>query len=277
MGRRLAIALTLAAFAGVGACFTSLDGFANGDADAGHDGDVSHDGPGGDDGPVDGGTEADASDAEAGGCDELGLVARWPMDEGSGTTVHDCSTNHLDMAFAGEAGALAWGTRDGGGTLVINGHGYAEIANTDALTLPASFTIAAFMRAESRPSSYAGFPWHFAGKGWELTMASDGTVYAQVGPTGFDGSVVEGFTSPQLGTWHHFAAVFEPGVRLETYEDGVSVVKKTGIPPGGADKPDAPIRIGAVFDGVTWLASIDDVRLYSRALSDTEIATLAKK
>src|SRR5690606_20345513 len=81
----------------------------------------------------------------------------------------------------------------------------------------------------------------------------------------------------QTGVWTHVAAAYD-GAFMRLYKVGVvvgSMAKSGGI----SVTSTVPVRIGAnppngtnlrLFDGI-----IDDVRVYSRALSQSEIAELA--
>lgn len=81
-------------------------------------------------------------------------------------------------------------------------------------------------------------------------------------------------TGPSLSVWHHVAMTFASGT-VEIYVDGALVQSRSGFSAIVFDS--APIRIGCraddnnAFDG--W---VDEVRLYSRALSQSEITSLAQ-
>lgn len=267
----------------IAACSLSLDGYTGG-TDEKEAGAPPLPPPPADasDAPTDSGVVDAPTDATSNGCDDPGLVMRWKMDETSGAVVHDCTTNHLDGLFEGDAGNLGWTTRDGGGALAFTGDGLVELANVAPFAFTGSFTLAAFVRPDERPSGYAGFPWHYTSAGFEMTMAYDGTLYGQVGLEGTGGHVTTLFPTPQLGTWHHYAVVFERGVRLEVFVDGVSFGRVDTfdggpLPDAGPSTTMAPLRVGPYLPGETWKGAVDDVRIYSRTLSGSELASLASR
>lgn len=60
---------------------------------------------------------------------------------------------------------------------------------------------------------------------------------------------------------------------VKTYVDGVLVVKTICL--GGYLPTNAPIEIGHFWADTRYLSgSLDEVRIYNRALSDSEIQTL---
>ena len=76
-----------------------------------------------------------------------------------------------------------------------------------------------------------------------------------------------------IGTWHHWAFTFDQGITT-VYKDGLEIYSgsdsQTSI---STNSPDYCIgyRDGAGgFDG-----TLDDIRIYDRALSETKIQTLA--
>jgi hypothetical protein len=77
------------------------------------------------------------------------------------------------------------------------------------------------------------------------------------------------------GAWHHVAATrsSDDGM-IKLYVDGV--LNTNAVGPTGPRAAPATLRIGAVQDGSGFLDGVlDDVRLYERVLTDSEIAALA--
>lgn len=213
-------------------------------------------------------------------CNALGLVAYWPMDEGSGTIVHECHQG-LNGFFAGDGG-VSWGNRASGSNLEFDGGGYVSTGTRPELQLPGPFTIAGWFRADAKPSGYAALLWNFdsagGNVGYEIVYTSGGALQAQLG-FGFPVSVL--FQSPTPNVWMHLAAVFEPGKDLIVYVNGITFSTLNTLVDGGPF-PDASIlpndrdtRFGPPFSGNSFLGGVDDVRVFSRALSIDEIYALA--
>ncbi len=73
-----------------------------------------------------------------------------------------------------------------------------------------------------------------------------------------------------LGQWHHVAASFDDGNFNRVYIDGELVVTGTSFS-GSACDGVRPVRIGSREDGQYLNAQIDEVRIWNKALTQTEI------
>jgi Concanavalin A-like lectin/glucanases superfamily len=267
---------------GMAACslFTSLDGLSGG-ADAGSESDASSDVVT-DVLVADAGSDAIAlSDAQTGllACDAAGLVAYFPLDEGSGSVVHDCHQG-LVGTFGGDAGGPHWGTRGSGIDLEFTNDSFVTFGVQGQLQLAGPFTVAGWFRPDNDPTDDTSLFWDFSGgpfQGFEITLNSVNNFYAQVGD-GTQNTTVA-FTPPTLGTWVHAAVVYEPGVRFETFINGASVGKTTVNSAGGPLVNAAPCtheaRLASNYSTTSWTGGIDDVRIFSRALDQSEIEQLA--
>jgi hypothetical protein len=87
---------------------------------------------------------------------------------------------------------------------------------------------------------------------------------------GFDASSDVSYTDTE---WHHVAGVVDDGTSY-VYVDGVQQAK-TGVV--DLEDSETVVHIGRQYNvenGRNWTGSIDDVRIYYRALSAAEIAAL---
>ncbi len=232
-------------------------------------------------------TDGAASDASDGGsilsCNADGLVGYWPMNEGLGTTVHDCHQG-LDGVFVTDGGGPFWGTRGDGGDVEFTGGGFVQLGMPPQFQMSGAFTVAGWFRTDEAISGgYVSLFWNFdgdLGRGYEITLNDTNRLYAQLGLAA--GPVNGFFATPTLGTWIHVAAVFTPNVELQIYLNGANVAITTtkedggAFPSGGVLPDDHGVQFGPVMN-TSWLGAIDDVRLFSRALSASEIAALAQE
>src|SRR3989441_3465080 len=141
------------------------------------------------------------------------------------------------------------------------------------ISVPATdFTVAAWFRWTTNPSPYySGI--HGGGTSWELRVMADGrfgaTFYQTIGPDVFTEIV-----SPLAyndGEWHHAAAVLRSGL-VRIYVDGMLVAQDTTNPITSV-RLSTGVQIGLVASD--FVGDVDEVFVYSRALSDAEIAALA--
>jgi hypothetical protein len=86
----------------------------------------------------------------------------------------------------------------------------------------------------------------------------------------------DGRYAPRLGSWHQLSAVYSHGTQTITlYVDGVpeDVEHVFGVPPARG-----PLTVGAGSGSYaapdTFFGSVDDLRIYSRALTPGEVWAL---
>lgn len=191
-----------------------------------------------------------------------GLVAYWRFDEGMGTQAAD-----FQYAYGGTFvdGLTAWSTTNPPPALPFpnpsslqfpGGYSGVSIPN---LTVSNTFTLSTWVYMTAIPT-YAGL------------LSQDGSHAIFINPSrkvhyypGGAGNTVLGFN-----TWYHVAVVFDAGtVRfyLNGAPDGtISSVGQTSF---------VMNRIGTDTSGEGLVGRLDDMRVYNRALSDSEVAALA--
>jgi uncharacterized coiled-coil protein SlyX len=109
-------------------------------------------------------------------------------------------------------------------------------------------------------------------------MASPGvaSVFYNDG-TGLGGAKDIG-SSVANGEWHHVAAVFQGGVNTKLYVDGVLKKQSEGVMPTSIN-PTGDLFIGRGGSSERlekrWVGSIDEVRIFNRALSGDEVSRLS--
>jgi hypothetical protein len=210
-----------------------------------------------------------------------GLVGWWKFDEGRGTVAKDYSGN-------GNNGTLVngpvWSTGKGGGALSFNGDTTrVDIPNSAALDISGPITIALW---ENLSEKAAGETDHvMIGKAWTTDNFDPphwqyAAEYSNRRKT-FDflfsdksGVFHEPYSFPAvLGTWSHVAFTYD-GARVKGYLNGVeriSIPETRSIQARGNG-----LRIG--IDEVRrqqCKGQLGEIRIYNRALSPAEIATLA--
>jgi hypothetical protein len=194
-------------------------------------------------------------------------VAAWAFDEGMGSVARDSfGGNHGTVAGA------AW-TRSGrnGGALVFDGlDDVVTVPDSASLRLSAGMTVSAWVK----PASLSGWR-SVAGK--EAPSSHAYALYANNGsqqPTGLvsvDSAEVPVNCQQQLplDAWSHIGVTFD-GTTLRFFVNGSSA--GTRAVSGNILQTSGALRIGgnSVF-GEWFHGTIDDLRVYDRALSDAEI------
>ncbi|MES2470908.1 MAG: LamG-like jellyroll fold domain-containing protein [Patescibacteria group bacterium] len=210
----------------------------------------------------------------AGGLSD-GLVGHWTMDEGTGSIARDSSTRGAHGTLSGSEGLTpTWKTGKIKGGLYFDGTD-DKVTAPNVLSEGTNSTIALWVNV---PSSVEHGAFIKIGGQNGLALGVGDNEYAQ------PGSKLVGLieyrrwipTGKDIGSgWHHVAMTVDGSGTAIFYIDGKSV----GSFPG--DAPFAPTgntHIGGyTLDGALRFAkaTLDDVRVYSRVLSATEISSLA--
>jgi hypothetical protein len=208
-----------------------------------------------------------------------GLAGRWTFDETSGV-------NAADATGGGHAGTLSGGVqrvagKQGAGALAFDGGGGQVRVPTAAGLETPNVTVEAWVRRSGSPGAFK----HIVAKGASGCMAASYALYS--GPNGgiqfyVSSGAGSSFTrSPDGGPgiwdgqWHLVTGSFD-GATVRLYVDGAEV--------GSGTPASDPIDYGALgtrdlfvghYDGCAahdFDGSVDDVRIYGRALSAGEVA-----
>ena len=249
----------------------------------GTDGSVDIGGAGGEDGGDTGGMPGSDGAIATGGTDgsvslPAGLVAWWKMDEAAGSaTAVDSSGNGNNGTLTGLNAASAWTTGRTGGALKCDGSGAALVADSVSLDgIATGVTISAWVNRLSATTGFSAVlsreTGTTSGQYYWLGLSGDNA--------GFYGSSgVFSTTTVPIGTWTHLAATHD-GSTARIYVNGSLVTSRASSDVFKADtsrlticgnQNDASGTITERWDGL-----VDDLQLYSRALTATEIADLAK-
>ena len=208
------------------------------------------------------------------------LAGWWRFDE------EDGSSAFLDSSGAGLNGAIrsAAVSREpdapAGSALAFSGAadpglesgepGYAVVPGFDSAGFSSVFTVAAWISPDSAPPVSAPlFGWSdLSAPGTGFSASIDARLRVVAG----DGLVGPSVTT---GVWTHVAFVRD-GQTLSLYMDGIPCVSTTSAPPAAVV---APLRIGSLAGdaGRSVLnGAVADLRVYSAALSASDVASLVE-
>lgn len=219
------------------------------------------------------------SSCDPGGVLSTGLLAYWKLDN----TVNDSFGGH-NGTWSGTAG-WASGKLSNAGS--FNGaDAYVITDNTFGDNL-AAFTVAAWIYPTAVPdyrmivskdNGGTDRSWWF-GLLDKNTTPWDTSVFRLAIWNGATPGVRTDVLSPSgpslLNTWTHVAAVYN-GSTVTLYRNGVAVGTPVTVVAGNITGSTSPVRIGAINDTRYYFTgSLDDVRVYNRALSSPDIGVLA--
>ena len=193
------------------------------------------------------------------------LVGYWSFDEGSGSTAYD---THM------------WTTGKRGGAIYVDGsNDYVEFESSEVFNITDEITLLAWVNPSNyTEKTYAGIVFKAntveaqggCGTNYALT-----TYYWDPKPDFFvtttGGSTCQhkaGNTDMEIGGWYFIAGTYDSGTgQVKAYLDGTP--DGSGTYDGEITNSPYPIRVGRglhYFNGI-----IDEVFIYSRAMSDEEI------
>jgi hypothetical protein len=211
-----------------------------------------------------------------------GLVALWKLDATSGTVATDSSGNGFNGTLANYT-TSGWTAGKVGGALNFNGvSNSVTVGSPAALTNLARYTIAAWIKPRTFGEANLGRILNKrSSAGWSLFLNSQGSMFLRQTFSVTEGAWSTPANSVAFGTWQHVAVAYDGSLatnRPAFYLNGKLVITTVNTAPAGSRSSDAatPLTIGntaalsRTFDG-----AIDDVRIYSRILTATEIGGLA--
>jgi len=201
------------------------------------------------------------------------LVAHWTFDEGSGAVANDATANANHGTLVN--GPTWTADRLGQGLQFDGTNDYVTVPHKAALTMSDEMTLAAWIWAPN--NAYSGFR-VILNKGTSAYSYALATYNTEVG-FGFYNGNLYGILTSGAGLvqrrWYHVAATWKreaPNYRMRLYLDGTQRVNQTtsvGLLPNTQ-----ALTIGREVNGSYWRGILDDVRIYNRALSGTEILQL---
>lgn len=202
-----------------------------------------------------------------------GLVGRWGFDEATGTVAYDMSGNGNDGTFVNSP-TRATSTCQVGYCLSFSGSNYVNIQNIPQTT---ERTYSWWHKISTNGS--AVFPSPIAHGGYSNGMrviwrddTSDKTT-VQI-TTGSDTTPTFTLGSPtidEVGIWYHYVLTYDGINTGKLYKNGILVDTKTNGT-GTIKTTASPFYIG--MSQFYWNGSVDDVRIYNRVLTATEVKNL---
>ncbi|MHC4228250.1 MAG: LamG domain-containing protein [Planctomycetota bacterium] len=201
--------------------------------------------------------------AEAGDPD---LVAHWRFDETSGATAFDASGNGHDGTIMGDP---QWVPGKLGGALEFDGSGdYVDCGSSPDFEIAVNITIACWIKVDVFDKTWQAII-TTSDSSWRVHRSSSSNNIAW-GSSGLSPTDLTGTTDVSTGEWFHVAAVYNGAQKL-LYINGNLDASSDST--GNISVSSMPVYIGenSGATGRFWDGLIDDVRIYKRALAETEL------
>jgi hypothetical protein len=204
------------------------------------------------------------------------LLLYLDFESGAGSIALDQSGHSNHGMFVGDP---QWATGIFGGAVDLDGDGdYVDCGNDPMFSITDAFTLSVWIN------------WRATGATWQTVIAKGDNAWrlargadTQTMDFGFTAGGDRGWqaartvTEVPLGEWHHVTATYDTIDGAKIYLDGV--LEGTNSDTAGITVGDYPVLIGenAQATGRYWNGLIDEVRVYSKTLTDVEIAMLVGK
>jgi fibronectin type 3 domain-containing protein len=196
------------------------------------------------------------------------LVAAYSFDEGSGAAVTDASGN----GHFGTISGATWTTAGRyGGALSFNGTNASVALGSLGTFYRTAFTLEAWVQKQTGTKNDVAVlgTWTATESGGPMVWVDHIATHYQLTMNQGMSNYLDSGQNPVAGAWQHLAVTFD-GTTARFYIDGVEVANRTVSVNIGLSNT---WRVGAYgstpsgfFDGL-----IDEIRIYSRALSPTEV------
>ncbi|MCU0913100.1 MAG: LamG domain-containing protein [Planctomycetes bacterium] len=205
------------------------------------------------------------------GANDPNLIGWWPLDEGSGTIAMDASGKGNDAKLQGDP---QW-VQDGrlGAAVKFNGTSdYLAVPDSDSLDIKGDrLTLAAWIRGNAWATSHIVRKIPDTGTGSIYFIRVQSTLLRGDLATPTGTIVVQGKTPLRVQEWVHAALVYD-GAEGRIYVNGV--LDGQAVVSGKIAESNNELRIGRGEPAGYFNGSIDDVRIYNRALTVAEIKQL---
>ncbi|MDE2001465.1 MAG: LamG domain-containing protein [Patescibacteria group bacterium] len=207
-----------------------------------------------------------------------GLEGEWKLDESSGGSVYDSSGQGNTGSVIGAPARLSGSSCHVGGCMSLNGStDWLSIPDSPSLDMTGDVTIGMWVKPGSTQNAYTDLLSKHSNGGYVIEQNAGATnqflfAWDTTGNGGWAGNSVMTTLTP--GVWQYFMVV-KSGSTVTHYVNGVQTA--TGSGSGSTiTTNNLPLVIGnwSSGGGRSFNGSIDDVRIYNRALSATEAGSL---
>ncbi|MCH6236796.1 LamG-like jellyroll fold domain-containing protein [Cognataquiflexum rubidum] len=203
---------------------------------------------------------------------DVGLVGHWKMEENGGNILIDHS-GMGNNATVGNTSGMLWVNGQEGLAIRLNGaSSFGNVAHNSSLAFTNELTVAAWIKPTAlakRTIISKGTP-----DGFFLMNQTNGKIEFRFNgnANGTTYRLQSNQNYPINGSWMHVAVTFN-GTKTVMYINGVEDKSATYAPV--AIRPNTTnLQIGAWDNMNRWAGDLDEVRLYGRALTSTEILGL---
>nr|WP_161501228.1 DUF1553 domain-containing protein [Rhodopirellula sp. SM50] len=207
---------------------------------------------------------------------KLSGIAHWfPLDESDGAQLKNETTGAVAVL---EKGKFQTSDREGSKALKLNGQTqFACSENPPQLESDQPFTMAAWIKFDGKSGGAVFSRMNVADNYRGYDMWIQGTsVGTHIVHSWSDNAVkVVSKDALKTDTWQHVVITYDGSQKaagVKIYIDGkLSANQVEADSLGGTLQTDVPFKIGSRSNGANWKGEVDDIRIYSFALSESEV------
>jgi hypothetical protein len=203
-----------------------------------------------------------------------GLVGYWPFDESSGTHAYDLSGNGNTATFTGSP---TWATGKFGDALTFGGassYQYLTVPTSASISPTTAITLSAWVNWTSNATNGGILdkgPLGNAFGDYDLTIQGTTGVVLFALNTNASGTL-NSAAGISASAWHHIVATYDE-IIMKIYIDGVFSASQAYA--AAINTSGTALNIGTYYGSSnSFDGKIDDVRIYNRALSASEVLNL---
>jgi WD40 repeat protein/tetratricopeptide (TPR) repeat protein len=203
------------------------------------------------------------------------MIGWWEFDRSEGRKVVDSSGNGISGKLVGDAHIVVDGER--GNVLKLDGDGdYVDFGNQSAFDITSQITISCWIQARAFDKDWQAIITK-GDSSWRISRQQN-TSSLQFACTGLvvlrdRAYSVRGRRAVDDGVWHHIIGVYD-GTKMSLYIDGKLDVWSEAVGSINTNTSNVLIGENAERSMRFWDGLIDDVRIYSYAVTDEEIDEL---
>ncbi|UCG50115.1 MAG: right-handed parallel beta-helix repeat-containing protein, partial [Phycisphaerales bacterium] len=206
---------------------------------------------------------------------ESSLVAHWKLDELAGDKAEDSAGTNPGTLQGDPQWLPAGGRVDG--ALAFDGDDYVDCGSGGAFDIAEKITVSAWVRIDTVSKDWQAIVTK-GDSAWRLSTANDERKFHFSVTGGPPWIYVNGQTEVAAYEWHHVCGTYD-GQYMRLYVDGAEDAGSPVAYSGGIGTSSYAVYIGENAERPErhWEGAIDDVRIYSQALSAFEVYRLYRQ
>jgi len=207
-----------------------------------------------------------------------GLVGYWTFDEGSGNTAGDSAGSNTGTLVNNPTWLTGSNAKIGNGAIDLSNGSHIRISSASSLSVPYTISFWFYPRSLGTQQGLVDFAYNTSNSPY-LFLHGNGRLDMEVNGSGsFRSFSNKVFTTADLNKWWHAVVVVNSTTdssQWKFYINGVDNGVDSSSSVVNYRAPSTAWGFGSVYNnGQNFNGSLDDIRIYSRALSASEITDL---